>query len=105
MAILTQEPPVPTPSDMPDFAPSPMLFIVVAIVVAEIIAWKYRAYIEYLAILFSTIGGFIIGIMLTPPYANIGLGIMTSMAALFLSTAIIIIIRLIQRAKQATTTI
>jgi hypothetical protein len=43
--------------------------------------------------------------MLTPPYANIGLGIMTSMAALFLSTAIIIIIRLIQRAKQTTTTI
>lgn len=57
----------------------------------------YKAYIEFAAIICSVIGGFLVGSVLTPPYANIGLGIMTSFAALFIATAIIIIIKLAKR--------
>ncbi|MEM2112382.1 MAG: hypothetical protein QXX08_10995 [Candidatus Bathyarchaeia archaeon] len=97
---LAQEPPVPTPSNTPDFGLSPITLIVTAIAVSVVIAWKYKAILELVAIVCSTIGGFIIGLILTPPYANIGLGIMTSFAALFLSTALIIIIKLSQKTRQ-----
>jgi len=100
LTVLAQEPPTPTPSEIPDFVLSPITLIVIAIAVAGVIAWKYKIILEFVAIVCSTIGGFIIGLILTPPYANIGLGIMASFAALFLSTAIIIMIKLAQKVRQ-----
>ncbi|MEM3697747.1 MAG: hypothetical protein QXQ94_09670 [Candidatus Bathyarchaeia archaeon] len=95
--VLSQEPPTPTTNDTTDILPSPIIFIAIAIIIAEVIAWKYKAYLQFAAITCATVGGFIIGLILTPPYANIGLGTMTSLAALFLSTAIIIIIKLARK--------
>lgn len=95
--VLSHEPPNPTPNDTPDILPSPIILITIAIIIAGVIAWKYKAYLEFAAIACATIGGFIIGLILTPPYANIGLGAMTSLAVLFLSTATIIIIKLARK--------
>jgi hypothetical protein len=84
--------------------PSLVLLIVVTLAVARILVWKYRAFLEFVAITCATIGSFIIGTILTPPHAK-GLGMMVSLAALLLSTALVIIIRLFQRAKQSTTSL
>ncbi|MEM3458969.1 MAG: hypothetical protein QXJ62_05555 [Nitrososphaeria archaeon] len=97
LTVLSQEPPTPTPNDTPDILPSPIILIAIAIIIAGVIAWKYKAHLEFAAITCATVGGFIIGLILTPPYANIGLGTMTSLAALFLSTAIVITIKLIRK--------
>ena len=105
-AFLGQEPPIPSGGDeLPSDIPSLALLIVVTLAVAGILAWKYRAFLEFVAVTCATIGGFIIGTILTPPYANIGLGMMVSLAALLLSTALVIIIKLFQRAKQSTTSL
>lgn len=103
LAFLGQEPPIPQVGDeLPGVMPSPVLLIVVALAVAGIVAWKYRVFLEFVAITCATIGGFIIGLILTPPYANIGLGMMVSLAVLLLSTALVILIRLFRKAKQVT---
>jgi len=97
---MMQEPPVPTPDDPPNFLPSPVIYIAIALIATGVIAWKYKAFIEFLAVACSAIGGFIVGAIATPPYANIGLGMMVSTAALLLSIAVVAIIRLKQREKQ-----
>ncbi|MEM2969341.1 MAG: hypothetical protein QXR63_00215 [Candidatus Bathyarchaeia archaeon] len=97
LTVLSQEPPAPILDDIPDILPSPMILIAIAIIVAGVIAWKYKAYLEFAAIICSVIGGFIVGLILTPPYANIGLGIMVSLAALFLATATIVVIKLAKK--------
>jgi hypothetical protein len=96
LAAVTQEPPVPTPREFPSMLPNPLIYVAIAIVVAGIIAWRYKAILEFIVILCSTIGGFIIGLVLTPPYANVGLGIMVSIAGLLISVAIVTIIRLLK---------
>jgi hypothetical protein len=97
---MTQEPPVPTPDEPPNLLPSSVIYIAIALIAVGVIAWKYKAFIEFLAVACSTIGGFIVGAIATPPYANIGLGMMVSTAALLLSLAVVAIIRLKHRAKQ-----
>jgi hypothetical protein len=96
---MAQEPPVPTPDEPPNFLPSSVTYMTIALIAVGVIAWKYKAFIEFLAVVCSTIGGFIVGAIATPPYANIGLGMMVSTAALLLSIAVVAIIRLKQRAK------
>jgi len=96
---MRQEPPVPTPDEPPNFLPSSVIYITIALIAVGVIAWKYKAFIEFLAVVCSTIGGFIVGAIATPPYANIGLGMMVSTAALLLSIAVVAMIRLKQRAK------
>ena len=100
LAAVSQEPPVPTPRPTPDFVPSPVIYIAIAMVVAGVIAWRYKAILEFIVIVCSAVAGFVIGLVLTPPYANVGLGMIVSVAALLISTAIVTILRLIQRAKQ-----
>lgn len=97
--LISQEPPVPTPHETPNMLPSPLIYIAIVIVIEGIIAWKYKAIFEFIIIVCSTIGGFIIGLVLTPPYANVGLGMIVSIAALLISTAIVTILRLIQRIR------
>ncbi len=99
--LLTQEPPVPTPEDTPPFGPTPLLYLLIVLIVAGVVAWKCKAIHEFIIIICSTIGGFIIGLVLTPPYANIGLGMMVSIAGLLISTAIVTIIRLVLKAKRS----
>lgn len=99
LAAMSQEPPVPTPGEPPSMLPSPLIYVTIIIVVAGIIAWRYKAILEFIAILCSTIGGFIVGLVLTPPYANVGLGIIVSIAALLISAAVVTILRLIQRTR------
>lgn len=98
--ILATEPPTPTPPDTPDFVPSPMIYIAVILVVAGIVAWKYKLIWEFIAVLCSTIAGFIIGFVATPPYANVGLGMVIALAALFLSAAIVTVLKLAQKTKR-----
>lgn len=100
LATLAQEPQVPTPRDTPNLAPSPIIYIAIAIIVSGIIAWKYRLIIEFVAVVCSTVGGFMIGLIMTPPYANVGLGLIVSIAALLISTAAVTMLRLAQRVKQ-----
>lgn len=100
LAAMSQEPPVPTPREPPSMLPNPLIYVAIIVVVAGIIAWRYKAILEFIVILCSTIGGFIIGLVSTPPYANVGLGIIVSIAALLISIAIVTILRLIQRARQ-----
>jgi len=96
---MMQEPPVPTPDEPPNFLPSSVIYITIALITVGVIAWKYKALIEFLAVACSRIGGFIVGAIATPPYANIGLGMMVSTAALLLSITVVAIIRLKQRTK------
>jgi len=103
LTVLTQEPPVPTPGEPPGMLPSPVIYVAVAIVIAGIIAWRYKAVLEFIAIFCSTIGGFIIGLVATPPYANIGLGMMIAIAGLMISSALVALLRLIRKTKQTTT--
>jgi len=103
LTVLTQEPPVPTPRDPPAIIPSPLIYVAIAIVIAGIIAWRYKAILEFIVILCSTIGGFIIGLVSTPPYANIGLGMMVAIAGLMVSAAIVALMRLIRKTRQTTT--
>jgi hypothetical protein len=100
LTLLTQEPPVPTPEETPPFGPTPLLYIAIVIVVAGIIAWKYKAIPEFIVILCSTIGGFIVGFIATPPYGNVGLGMMVAIAGLMISTALVILLRLIRKTKK-----
>jgi hypothetical protein len=102
LTFLSQEPPVPTPEETPPFGPTPLLYIAIIIAVAAIIAWKYKAIPEFMIILCSTIGGFIVGFVATPPYGNVGLGMMVATAGLMISTAIVALLRLIRKTKQTT---
>jgi len=97
LTVISQEPPTPILDGMPDILLSPIILIPIAIVIVGVIAWRYKAYLEFAAIICSTIGGFIIGLILTPPYANIGLAMMASFAALFTSTALVCILKLAKR--------
>jgi hypothetical protein len=99
---MMQEPPVPTPDEPPNFLPNPVIYITIVLIAVGVIAWKYKAFIEFLAVVCSTIVGFIVGAIATPPYANIGLGMIVSTAALLLSITVVAIIRLKQRAKKQT---
>jgi hypothetical protein len=103
LTLLAQEPPTPTPDETPPFGPTPLLYIAIVIVVAAVIAWKYRAIPEFIVIVCSTIGGFIVGFIATPPYGNVGLGMMVAIAGLVISTAIVTLLKLIRKAKQTTT--
>lgn len=103
--LLNQEPPPPpTPEETPSVLPTPIIYIAIIIVVAGIIAWKYKAVPEFIIILCSTIGGFIVGFVATPPYGNVGLGMMIAIAALLLSIAAVTFARLIKPKKVATAT-
>lgn len=104
LTLLTQEPPAPTPDETPPFGPTPPLYIAIIIVVAAAIAWKYKAVPEFIVILCSTIGGFIVGFIATPPYGNVGLGMMVAMAGLLLSTAATAFIRILRPKRVATAT-
>jgi hypothetical protein len=99
LTFLSQEPPVPTPGEMPPFGLTPLLYIAIVIVVAAVIAWKYKAILEFIIILCCTIGGFIVGFIATPPYGNVGLGMMVATAGLMFSTAVVALLRLIRRTK------
>jgi len=105
LAVMAQEPPVPTPHEIPAMVPSPVIYVAIAIVVAGIIAWKYKAIPEFIIVVCSTIGGFIIGLVSTPPYANVGLGMIIAIAGLLLSTAIVTLIRLTLKARRLSTTV
>ncbi|MDI6847946.1 MAG: hypothetical protein QMD23_07480 [Candidatus Bathyarchaeia archaeon] len=74
LAVMAREPPVPPPHDTPTLAPTPLLYVAIAIVVAGIIAWRYKAILEFIVIVCLTIAGFLIGLVMTPPYLNVGLG-------------------------------
>ncbi|MGB9671952.1 MAG: hypothetical protein ACPLZY_02260 [Candidatus Norongarragalinales archaeon] len=100
----TQEPPIPEPSETPQFAPTQLLYIAIVLIVAGIIAWKYKAILEFIAILCSTAAGFVIGFIATPPYGNFGLGMMIATAGLLLSAAAVAFIRIIKPKRASTTT-
>ena len=104
LTLLAQEPPTPTPDETPPFGPTPLLYIAIVIVVAAVIAWKYKAIPEFIVIVCSTIGGFIVGFIATPPYGNVGLGMMVAMAGLLLSTAAVAFIRIVKPKRVATAT-
>jgi len=100
LAIAAQEPPVPTPRELPSMLPNPLIYVLFAIVIAGIIAWKHKAILEFIVILCSTIGGFLIGLVSTPPYANVGLGMIIAIVGLLISSAIVTLLRLIRKTRQ-----
>ena len=99
LTLFTQEPPTPTPDETPPFGPTLLLYIAIVLIVAAVIAWKYKAIPEFIVIVCSTIGGFIIGFIATPPYGNVGLGMMVAVAGLLLSTAAVTFIRILKPKK------
>jgi hypothetical protein len=99
LTLLTQEPSTSTPDETPPFGPTPLLYIAIVIVVAAVIAWKYKAIPEFVIIVCSTIGGFIVGLIATPPYGNVGLGMIAAVAGLLLSTAAVTFIRILKPKK------
>jgi hypothetical protein len=103
VTLIAQEPPVPEPSETPDILPTPMIYIAIVIVVAGIIAWKYKAIPEFIIIVCSTIGGFIVGFIATPPYGNVGLGMMVAMAGLLLSIAVVTLVRTVLKTRRVAT--
>jgi hypothetical protein len=96
-ALIAQEPPIPPPHETPPFGPTPLLYIAIAMVVAAVIAWKCKALPEFIVIICSTIGGFILGFIATPPYGNVGLGMMVAVAGLLLSIAAVAFTRILSR--------
>jgi len=102
--FFAQEPPIPEPSETPPFGLTPLLYIALALIVAGVIAWKYKAILEFVSILCSTMAGFIIGFAATPPYGNVGVGIMIGTAGLLLSIAVVAFIRIVKPKRASTTT-
>ena len=81
------------------FLLSPFGFILVAFVILGIIAWKYRAFLDFLFFLVSTLAGFIVG-LLRFEYVSIGYAMMCAMAGLLISLAIDIGIRVYFKMKR-----
>lgn len=98
--LLMQQPPPPTPEETPSVVVSPAIFVVIALIIAGILAWKYRATLEFLIILCSTLGGFIVGFAAAPPYGNVGLGMMIALASLLFSLAAILLVKLALKMKR-----
>lgn len=92
------EPPPPPEPEAPFFGGvTPLFYAFIILVVAGILAWKYKAIKEFTVILCSTIAGFIIGSMITETgYINIGLGMASAIAVLLLSTATVAVIRMLR---------
>ncbi|MEM3618393.1 MAG: hypothetical protein QXK47_04890, partial [Candidatus Bathyarchaeia archaeon] len=76
---------------------TPLFYVFIILVVAGILAWKYKAIKEFIVIVCSTVGGFILGSMITETgYINIGLGMASAVAGLLLSTATVAVIRMLR---------
>ena len=102
--FVAQEPPIPEPSETPPFGLTPLFYIAIALILAGVIAWKYKAILEFIAILCSTMAGFIIGFAATPPYGNVGLSMMLATAGLLLSIVVVAFIRIVKPKKAFATT-
>jgi len=102
--MLTQEPPTPAPSPEPEpFFLTPIFYILLVLIVSGIVAWKYKAIPEFIVIVCSTIGGFLLGFIAIPDYPSFGLAMASGIAALLLSIAAVTFVRLL-KSKRATTT-
>jgi len=96
---LAQEPtPMPSPEPEP-FLLTPILYILIVMIIAGIVAWKYKAIPELVVIICTTLGSFILGFIAIPDYPSFGLAIASAFVGLMFSTAIVIVIRLIRKAR------
>jgi len=101
-SLLNQGPPTPAPEETPPFGPTPLIYILIALVVVGIIAWKYRAVYDFLFILLSTAAGFFVG-LLRFEYVSIGYAMMCAVAALLISLSIDVGVRLYFKVKKSYT--
>lgn len=102
--MLTQEPPTPPEPTTAFAGVTPVFYIAILIIIAGIVAWKYKATREFIVILCSTIVGFIIGCCITGTgYISIGLGMALATAGLLLSIAVVVFIRIYRERKTAAT--
>jgi len=98
--MLTQEP-TPAPSPEPEaFLLTPIFYILLVLIISGIVAWKYKAIPDFIVIVCSTISGFIIGFIATPPYGNVGLGMIVAVVGLLLSIAAVTFIRILKPKEQ-----
>jgi len=101
--MLTQEPPTPEPPTPEAFLLTPIFYILIVLIISGIVAWKYKAILEFIVIVCSTIAGFIIGSIAIPDYPSFGLAMASGLAGLLLSIAAVTFVRLL-KSKRATTT-
>jgi len=101
-SLLNQGPPTPAPEETPSFGLTPLLYILIALVVVGIIAWKYRAVYDFLFILLSTAAGFFVG-LLRFEYVSIGYAMTCAVAALLISLSIDVGVRLYFKIKKSYT--
>lgn len=100
-ALLTQEPPIPPPEETPSISPTPLIYVAVAVIAAGILAWRYKAVPEFIVILCSTIGGFLIGMTITETgYVNVGMGMVAAITGLLIATAAVTFARIILKNKK-----
>ena len=102
--MLTEEPP-PPPPEPPPLEPEPFIFLTgffflfMALLISGIVAWKYKAILEFTVIICTTIAGFIIGFMVLP---NMAFAMFSAVAALLLSIAAVALVRILKKPETTT---
>jgi len=93
-----KEPPVPEPTSSPETLGSPLIFVLVVVIILAAVAWKFKAFLEFILILALTVLGFILGIVATPTI-NLGLGIAGTIVGMTIGIAISAFIRLVRKSR------
>jgi|GEM_PF-3565557 len=102
--MLTEEPP-PPPPEPPPLEPEPFIFLTgffflsMALLISGIVAWKYKAILEFIVIVCTTIAGFIIGFMVL---TNMAFAMFSAVAALLLSIAAVALVRILKKPETTT---
>jgi len=99
MFMLTQEPSPPAPEEPTAFLFSPITYIVIILIIAGVVAWKYKAIHEFIVIVCSTIGCFIVGFIAIPDYPSFGLASALALAGLLISIAAVTFVRMLKTKK------
>ena len=87
LGFQTIQPPSPSPSEHPEFAPCPLLYVLIALIIVAIVAVKYRAFLDFLFIFLSMLTGFVIGLLWHSPI-SMGFAMMCAVAGILVSITI-----------------